>query len=421
MLYAAGFKLGRNGFSIERTGMFIIDSRPRGAKIFINGQAQKTLISTLFKKNDFITTPAKIKNILPGEYELAVELNGYWSWRKKLIINPGASTFAEDIYLFKNSLPTQIKSAKIDSMVLSPDKNKFLISAEGQLNIINLTDETEKLLSGQGLKNNNIFWSNDSQKIVINNYLYSLNDLNKGVDLNTITAGSYNFEWSNNFLFYRDKTSIFRLGDNNLPKKIINNQEFSNYLIKDGYLYLIKQAKQTVNLEIIELATTKILRNINLPASTDYSFINPEQALLNLYDKSHNILYLIDPVTTYYSPLREIINNVKTAIWINDNDLLYTNDYEIWLYNLVTKNKTLVTRISEPISGAVILQNKNYIIYSTGQTINTIELDERQKRNITELVKFDTIDWLSLGSGGDTIYFFGKIGNSAGLYKLSIQ
>src|SRR3989344_4788562 len=66
-----------------------------------------------FNKNNFIVTPAKIKNLLPGEYNLSLELNGYSGWQKKLTIYPGSSTFAEDIYLFKNDLPVQIFPAKI--------------------------------------------------------------------------------------------------------------------------------------------------------------------------------------------------------------------------------------------------------------------------------------------------------------------
>ena len=72
ILYAAGFKLSKNGLAIQKTGMFIIDSNPRGAKIFINGQVQKKFINILFNKNRFITTPAKIKNLLPGEYDLSL-------------------------------------------------------------------------------------------------------------------------------------------------------------------------------------------------------------------------------------------------------------------------------------------------------------------------------------------------------------
>jgi len=421
VLYAAGFKLAKNGFSIQKTGMFIIDSNPRGAKIFINGEVQRNFFSSLLNKNSFIVTPAKIKNLLPGEYDLTLELNGYSGWQKKLAISPGSSTSVENIYLFKNNLPVQIFPASIESVNLSPDKNRALILSAEELTLFNLADETKKTAGQNGLKGKNIFWSPDGEKVVIDNSLYDLNNLSSRIDLSKLTANPFNYKWSDNSLYFQDRTSLYRLNNKNLPEKIIGQIQFNDYLIKGRYLYLIEQAAQAGSLEIIDLPSKKQIKNINLPSSANYYFINPEQELINLYDNNHKILYLIDPLAAYYSPLVEIINNLKTASWIDDNNLLYAGDYEIWLYSLETKGKTLITRLSETINSAVMHPNKNYIIYATSQTINAIELDGREKRNTAELVKFDSIESFALNARGDTLYFFGKIGNAEGLYKLSIQ
>jgi hypothetical protein len=419
MLYAAGYRLNKNGFSIQRTGMFIIDSKPKGAKIFIDGKPQETLASSLFNKNDFIATPAKIKNLLPGEYNLRLELDGYWSWQKKLTVNPGASTFAENIYLFKDSLPARIFSADSGSINLAPDKDQAVILAGDLITFLNLSSEAEKSAKGNGLAGKDIFWSEDQSRIIIDSYLYDLADLSSHTDLKKLAPNSFNYKWSGNILYYQDKNSIYRLDSSNSPKKIIGGKTFNDYLVKNSRLYLIVKSGQTTNLEVIDAAAGQNLRNISLPAAPDCSFINEKENLLNLYDNDHKILYLIDPSSTH-QPLMEIINNLKTTFWINSSNLLYANDFEIWLYNLETKNRTLITRISDTINNAVLHPNKDYIIYSTERTINAIELDEREKRNITELVKFDSIGSFILAED-DIIYFSGKIGASEGLYKFLIQ
>jgi hypothetical protein len=399
--------------------MFIIDSKPKGAKVLIDGKPQKTWPSLIFNKENSITTPAKIKNLLPGEYDLRLELDGYWSWQKKLIVNPGASTFAENIYLFKNNLPIQIAPGSIQSINLSTDKNQAIILSSDLITFLNLPEESEKTTKRHNLAGKNILWSEDQNKIIIDNYLYNLADLSSAVDLKKLTLNSFNYKWSDNVLYYQDKNSIYRLESSSSPKKIIGNKTFSDYLIKNNYLYLIVKSGQANNLEIINLATGQNLKNINLPTALNYSFINADHNLLNIYDNAHKILYLVDPASTY-QPLAEIINNVKTTFWTDSENLLYINDFEIWLYNLTTKNKTLITRISETINSAILHPNKDYIIYSTEQTINAIELDEREKRNITELIKFDSINSFVL-TEDNIIYFLGKIGNSEGLYKFLIQ
>jgi len=421
VLYAAGYRISKNGLAIQRTGLFVIDSYPSGAKIFLNGQAQKKIINFLFHKNNFITTPARIKNLLPGEYELSLELDGYWGWQKKLTINPGAATFAEDIYLFKNNLPAQILSAEFKSINLSPDKNLALASSSGRLILFNLADETSQIIDQDDSTRENVAWSSDGQKLVIGHYLYNLNDLKARVDLNKILSG-FNYKWQDNILYFKNQTSIYQLSGNNLPLKIFGDKKIDDFLIKNRYLYLINQPEASANsLEIIDTASGEKIKNIGLPASADYSFINPKHSLINLYDKNHQILYLIDPSTDYYSPIREIINNVKNASWIDNDNLLYANDFEIWLYNLKTKDKNLVTRVSTVIDSALIHPSQNYIIYSTSQTINAIELDERGKKNTTELAKFDLIGRPVLNAKGDILYFPGKIGRTEGLYKLLIQ
>lgn len=420
VLYAAGFRLSKNGRFIQKTGLLIIDSKPENAKIFINGQPQKNWLSPLLGENNFITTPAKIKNLLPGDYDFSVELNGYSSWQKKLTIYPGASTAVKDIYLFKNSLPAQIVPADTQAINFSPDKNQTLIISAGRLILLNLQTGTERSASQSGLKGKSIAWSADGQRLVIDNYLYSLDDLNSRLDLSKLTAGLFNFQWSDNTLFYQDKSAIYQLDQNNLPKKIVSNANFNDYLVKDGYLFLINKSGPSASLKAIDLATNQQLKNIALPAPADYSFINPGHSLLNLYDNTHKTLYLFNPLADY-SPLVEIINNVKTATWFDGDNLLYAGDYEIWLYNLASKNNTLITRISDTVNQIAMYPSKNYIIYSTGQTINAMELDERGKRNVVEFIKFDYIKSFALNPQGDVLYFSGRSGGSGGLYKLLIQ
>ena len=158
-----------------------------------------------------------------------------------------------------------------------------------------------------------------------------------------------------------------------------------------------------------------------MPGAGDNSFINPGHSLLNIYDQGRKIIYLIDPTAQYYPPLIETINNVNDSSWLNQNDLLYTNDFEIWLYNLAGRQKTLITRIGAVINNAIIHPNNNYLIYSTQKTINVIELDDREKRNITELARLDSIGPLTINSEGKILYFPGKIGSQSGLYKLLVQ
>ncbi|MFH1255120.1 MAG: PEGA domain-containing protein [bacterium] len=419
ILYAAGYKISKNGFSMQRTGMFIIDSKPEGAKIYIDGEIQKYWQGSIFGNKKFIATPAKIKNLLPGEYNVKLELEGYWSWQKKLAINQGDSTFAENIYLFKNILPVLIAQADSGSLRLSPTKNQAVILSSDAITFLNLRDESErqeKKISG----GKDIFGPESGDKIIIGDYLYdNSNNSAEAEDLKKLYKNSSAYKLSGNFLYYRDKNSIYRAEPPGSPEKIISGGDFDDYLVKNNILYLITRSGQTTNLEAIGESTGQIIKSISLPYSENYSFINYEQDILNIYDQNKKSLCLIDPLSDY-GRLVEIINNAETTFWANQKKLLYANDFEIWIYDTESQSKTLITRISEEIKNASMHKSEDYIIYSTKQSINAIELDEREKRNITELVKFDSIGSFKL-SEDDILYFSGKIGNSQGLYKFLMQ
>ena len=128
-LYASGYKFNlswplRFNRLLQKTGMLALATVPSRAIVYLNDVPQKNLSVNPWKK-DYLTTPVKIKNILPGEYELRLEETGYWPYKQKIWINSGQTTFVEDVNLFKENLPLLVLSTPEDSLALSPDK-KYL-------------------------------------------------------------------------------------------------------------------------------------------------------------------------------------------------------------------------------------------------------------------------------------------------------
>lgn len=428
--YAAGYKINFSKHSMQKTGMFILVSQPPNAKIFINNQIQQNLIAKIFSnKPSYTVTPAKIKNLLPREYTVKLELAGYWPWEKKLKINPGGSTYAKDIFLFKQNLPILATTTKINTLRLSPDKEKLAMLSNNQLSLFDLTNETEQttLLPE---KKQSLAWSADSQKIILTDSIYDANNLDNKItppftssEANSGIKNATKLFWNNNKLYYQSVNSLNYFDYTyKTNKKIIDNQKIDNYLIKDNYIYIMNSSKSASVLNIFKIDTAESVGSINLPESIDYSFINIEQKIVNLYDQNHQTLYLIDSSTSPHLPAIKKVENTKYTFWINNSKLLYANDFEIWLYDLDNEEKTLITRISDNITGIVWHPNNNYIIYSSDKAINAIEMDEREKRSNIELFKYDQISSLFINPKGTMLYFSAKTGDQEeGLYKINIQ
>lgn len=428
LMYAMGYKVGSD-FKLQKTGILIIETKPSGAKIFLNGKIQKSILGNFLNKEDsYIKTPAKIKNMKPGNYVIRLELDNYWAWEKKLTINEGQSTFIEDVNFFKNDSATIINNNEFDNITITKDKNFILGQNNDNIIMIDTGSEDYKVISTsseQTFSTSSPYLFNlspSNQRLATNISIINLIE-NKTELLfkNSIGENPLMLKWiSENEIVYKNNNSIniYNTKDGSLTK-IIEDENIQNIQPKENFLYYITVNSSKSVLNIYNLKSREIFRKINLPQS-DYDFINTDHYLLNLYDKSLNILYLIDPFS-HIKPLKETISNVTLTQWVDNDKLLYSNDFEIWIFDLINYKKILLTRISKKINKIMWHPSNNYVIFSTDKNINIIELDDREKRNITPIIEMDHIKDLQMNSKGNVLYFYGESNESKGIQKLLIQ
>lgn len=428
MLYAAGYKFALDAshpFQIQKTGMLILNTEPEGAKIYLNGEPQQFFINKFFSKNkNFITTPAKIKNLLPGEYDVRISLPGYWDWQKKLTVKAGESTYAEDVYLFRNNLPIPLLIEEIRESAISPNRKFLAVKTADFVKIINL--DNEEIISFDNKADSApILWSPDSKKIIIGDNLYGANG--EMISLKQMTednAVDFRWDYKNNKIYYliRENGSIsikdydfFTLNSKTLFTSEPEG-EIADYFVKNNDIYILNRKKDLTKLNIYN--QKNLIASIELINSSDYSFTSADNEYLSLTNNSLQKIYLISPEPNFQ--IEETIDANKIS-WINGNQYITATDFEIWLNDIRTKDKFLLTRISSPIKEIIWHPSNNYIIFTTDSYISTIELDNREKRNITELIKLDRISDTTYNKDGDTLYFRTRIGNQKGLYKLVIN
>lgn len=424
ILYASGYKINfgngiKPNLSLQKTGMLILDTKPQGAKIYLNGKSQQLFLKKYYSKGEsYITTPTKVKNLLPGEYEVKIELPGYWPWQKKLTVRGGASTYAEDVILFKNNLPFFLTGSEESGIFPSPDK-KYIAVADNGVKIFDTA--TDEITDFDFAQNTFFSWSPDGKKIIAGYKIFNLNGKEEINLSGYFGATKIKFKWGEKGkLYYALQNNIYEFDPGEKKSILIVSGEgkIIDFLVKENISFVEKNGGK-VKLNVAEIDSKKILKSIDLPSFSGYHFINGEHKFLNLYDSEHEILYLIDPFS--YLITKEIINNFKDGYWADEGRLIYSNDFEIWIYYAASRQKILLTRLSTPIEKVIWHPSNNYIIYSAGNVINAMELDDREKRITTELIRLDKISDIILNKKGDILYFYAEIGNQQGLYKLAIQ
>lgn len=429
-LYATGYKISLDGRFLQKTGMLVINSNPSGANIFIDGEPQQrfldelgTKITNKTNKENILKTPAKIKGLVPGEYDISLEKEGYWGWQKKLEITPGNSTFAEDVFLFKNNLPISIFSENVLSSSQSPNKkNSVFITEDNYIVFYHDNDRIEYYSrSDEDIDNSNsIIWI-DNIGVLINSKLFYISNWDSPKDLSG-TIGDIPPEdirsYNSNSAFFKKNNNLIKFNFRNEGlETVLNSENLIDFSFKNNFLYTIEEIEESVYFIIYE--NYQKVRQINLSYDTEYTFLETEQNLVNIYNKKFKTLYLVDPFD-YFSPLKETINNVNHVFWVNDNKLVYYNDFEIWTYDNNIHKKTIITRISNKINNVLWHPSNNYLLFSTNDSLFTIELDDRDRYNSVRLLNMSNIEFLNMNTRGDFLYFFADLRDRKSYFKLAI-
>lgn len=357
ILYAAGYRYNFQKHKIQKTGILILKSEPTGASIYLNGDPRKE------------TTPARIANLLPDDYTVRIEKENFHPWQKTLPVESGLTTFAENIFLSEKNLPGQVVETNSELFSLSPNKQKIIYlnraDAGSEVWLLDLKNSQKKIVYQVSEKTNDITdfeWSNDSKKILITITFDKPAEDNKYILLNTETDEVTVYQ----------KLSDFYLTFKGIPPNIADISSLSDL-------------------------------SVSASSSGMVALLDKKTRDLSVLNSSGNSVFETKADKVAWSP--------------DGKKLLYLTDFEIWIYNFSTSEQTFVSRYGQEIK-QIDWVNENYIVILLSNTVKVIELDERDQRNVVNLLTLEKIDNFFIDGTKRQIYFYSVIGNQKGVFEL---
>lgn len=432
-IYASGYKfnlklpLDFNRILI-RTGMLNLNSNPRGSKIFLNG---KEIASDNWRpwKKSYLTTPAKIKNLLPGSYELTIEKDGYWPFKADIMVDSGLTTFFEDISLFKADNPTikaiTDEASEEESIFLSPNSRYLYLKDSAQ--IINIEKDEEldlkeafKETTNDNLGSETALWLG-SNELLLNGIIFSprLNSANQDF-ISLVGKDAYNWKYNSNDnkLYYQNKGSLRAISVDNKSAEIIlrHDDVLSDYLVKDKSIFLILSTSNRTLVQEYSLEEKRIIKDLTLATDGDYSFKKSDYKHLSLYDKKNKSLYFIETEDIQRGYRK--IDSVNDWQWLSTNEVLIINDWELKHYNIQEGQLKLLTRLGNKLEKLIVNENKKYLILLGD---NKIIIYDLKTRFLTTILEAEKIKSSALDKNKDLLYFWGKLKEQQGVYRISIR
>lgn len=167
--YAQGYRFSRDRF-VKSTGLLSANSFPNGASVYVNGNLTTATDATL--------------NLSPGEYEIEIRKEGYFSWKKKLRLEQELVTQTNALLFPTAPGLTPLTFTGAQNLHPSPDGQKILFvtaSASAARNnglyTLDLTDNPLALQKGPrqiarntntiDLTKANFLWSPSGDQILL--------------------------------------------------------------------------------------------------------------------------------------------------------------------------------------------------------------------------------------------------------------
>lgn len=432
ILTTSGYRYNWKKGVLEKTGIIKFVSKPTGARVWLDGQ----LLSR--------TTPMSEFRLLPEDYDIRIEKEGYFEWKKTLEVKSGQTTFTEDVYLIRRSSPQPVTDLDWLAGQWSPDGRRLAIIRQGtggqELAVIGPTGTEEALLARLApelYKNIGLTWSPDGRYLLLQADLTESPELReltvyplppteiKPIRLTAAADGKRTApaRWSGDgqsvTALVGHEVRLFPVFEESENQAAIPGAANSTdaVLLTDDRLLVTRQAGERPQLQAISTDGSQLPQPLtNLPegqwqiASSEGDYL-----LLADYRRGQAVLYrhsdqqLFGPWNGTRGAWERTGGNGRLLLW---------NDFEISVWNPDSGTRAVVTRLSSPIDECLWGPSGRNIVFAAGQTISVAELDSRDGRNIYELSRLSRLMALSLdASNRRHLLYLGEADSRSSLFR----
>jgi len=404
IFYTSGYRWNPKKGKVERYGTVIFDTTPSAARIQVDGRE----ISD--------KTPITIQDMPPGSHRFELDKTGYTSWSKSLDVLPEKVTFINNVWLWKKSSPVMAYQTGIQSMSLSPDGARVLLTSASATKavVVDTSDNstTELPIQTVGNELRGALWSDNGRYAVIgtertDQAQWLIDSFGQRAPLKLVAAA---YRWNGSTLVGNDGKSIisikgsdFSLVRTPLPQGTRDVSDLAE----------LKSATGTPNLVYVLLNRPD--QGLVLPAGDwIFNIFGKDQAFLKNGDQWLALEYKKNPPEYHTAQGAE-----PQPITIKrQTTYLVVNGTELWTWN-GTDDPELILRQGEPIINAAWHRDGYNLFFATEKGVFAFELDARDRQLMTQLADFTRIRGFS--AYNKKLFILGEKDGQDGLWTMDVE
>lgn len=370
VLYVSGRNFSLDEFA-SGTGILDIQSKPAEAQVLLNGE----LINR---------TPTTVRFIKQGTYELEIQKDGYYPWRKQLFIEAGQVTYAGPLNDVVKLLPRR-EPIRIADSVQTMTVVENTIVYIGQDNTAFIYD----LDSGQIIRSTVLKDSiSELIRVLSRNFILAKNRQGQLFVLDTRTliltkipnelATSSNIELisERNLLAQRGSDLVaYTLTSPDLPQLVTKN--IRAFTALGNTIYIATPGSNGLETYLWDGKTLSLQNVLHAGAI-------PQGQTTTLYLTTHKELFLkVDRALYRVNPGPELISDQVELVSFNAErqQLTFTTPAETYFYNFISGAPELFHRTTQPITSIFVVPELGYGFTAVENEVLAIEIDKRNGQN----------------------------------------
>jgi hypothetical protein len=358
------------------TGILVASTDPSGAQIFLNGKLAGT-------------TPARIRFLAPGDYDVKITKSGYAEWDKRLNVRPQFTTFVNPnigaLYLYRSQPIERAVAGNVQNFVATGDT--FAYATPNTVVVAAVADPGAKIEysapAGTDFTGSTLTSSpNGIYLLVRTATTAAVLDLGtkKFTALGAL-AGSVQVTDSGN-LYWLNGTTLNQVLWQASPavvKPLLSN--VLAFTVNGQGVYAIQKNATGSSLTFLQLPALQ-------PATLRADLPNWLNA--TLYVNTQNQIFIIGDGALYAvnSGLGRVADYVQTVKFYEQyGKVLFATGNEVDLYDTYAGSSQLVARTSSVITGAQATPGTGTVFFIGDGKLQGIEIDARDHQNTYTFVQ----------------------------------
>jgi hypothetical protein len=424
ILHSQGYRFDFHRGIFVYSGTITFKANPQSFSVSINGQPNES------KQLNRINNSYNVTSLLPGDYEIKLDRDGFQGWSKKTDVHSGLASEFWNILLVRNSYErTGYDTEGAEKFYVSPKSDYIAYEKKSgnnlEINLFNIGNEkNENTYNFSGFsfideaRDENIEWSPDqsylsvpAQKNTDDNsreYNYFIIDVanNSSLNLNDFLnlSNINNVRWDpkeKGYFFFLNGNSLYRANTKDSADTAKISDNVSSFDLSKTDLYFVKNPNNLVYKTSADGKSEPVQETNGFPDENNNEIrriITYDDSRIALIDRQKNLyIYNKGEHDTYYRKLGEGVEGVhfsddgkKVLFWTkNEISAYFARDWQVQPVRS-ENDLTNITRYSDEIRNVQWFKDYEHIIFSTGKYVKIIELDPRDHRNCMDILNTAT-------------------------------